>query len=345
MTCTLKDIAAKAGVSTVTVHKSIYGKPGISDATRQRVLDVVKEMNYSVNPVASSLKREALNIAVISPRLEPKLNYFYRAIDIGIESAAEELRSFKVSLTRFACGNTWQGQAGILSDILQRDDIHGVVIYCWDDTKLNDYFEKLHAKGIPVVTFHSDAVNSCRVACVTASDVNTGRLAAELLSHVLPLNQRVVVLGGNKSLTVLRNNTTGFYSYTQSFRPDLSLLEINDTDTLEHFKSELEKIFSAFDNIAGVYCNSARNNLPLCEVLHKLGMAGKVKVICSDVFDEIRPYFDDGTIMATMWQDPESQSRKAIHLMYEYLTTQGISDEQYTVHIGIVMRNNFEEYL
>ncbi len=345
MTCTLKDIATKAGVSTVTVHKSIYGKPGISEATRQRVLEVVKEMNYSVNPVASSLKREALNIAVITPHLEPRLNYFYRAIDDGIEDAAEKLHSFKVSLTRFPCGNTWQGQAEILNNILQRDDIHGVVIYCWDDTKLNGYFEKLHEKGIPVVTFHSDAVNSCRVACVTASDIATGKLAAELLSHIVPLNQRIVVLGGNKSLKVLRNNTMGFYSYTQSFRPDLSLLEINDADTIEHFKLELEKVFSAFDNIAGIYCNSARNNLPLCEVLHKLGIAGKVKVICSDVFSELRPYFEDGTITATMWQDPKSQSCKAIHLMYEYLTTQRISDEQYTVRMGVVMRNNFEEYL
>jgi LacI family transcriptional regulator len=327
------------------VHKAIYGKPGISGATRERVLKIVDEMHYSVNPVASLLKRDAMNIAVISPALEPQLNYFFKAIDDGIESAAEELRKFKVSVIRFACGKTWQSQVKILEDILERDDIHGVVIYCWDDTRLNGLFEKLNAKGIPVVTFHSDAVNSCRAACVTANDEATGRLAAELMSYMVPPDERIIVLGGNKALKVLRNNTLGFYTYLQFHRPDLSLLEVNDSDTIEHLKLELEKVFSAFDNIGGVYCNSARNDLPLCEVMHKLKLSGRIKVICSDVFSELGPYFSDGTITATMWQDPKSQSRKAIRLMYEYLTTRRISAGDCRVHIGIVMRNNFEEYL
>ncbi|WRS26186.1 LacI family DNA-binding transcriptional regulator [Oscillospiraceae bacterium MB08-C2-2] len=345
MACTLKDIAQRAGVSTVTVHKSIYGKPGIGEATRKRVLEIVKEMNYSVNPVASSLKRDALNIAVISPTLESQFNYFFRAIDTGIQNAEKELRSFKVSVLRYSCGDTWQSQTRILDDILQHSDIHGVVIYCWDDTKLNAHFEKLHQKGIPVITFHSDAINSCRIACVSAPNENTGYLAAELMSHITPQGGRIIVMGGNKMLKVLRDNTLGFYSCIQRYRSDLSLLEINDKNSLENLKSELRKLFCAFDNIVGVYCNSARNNIPLCEVLHEMALNNKIKVICSDVFEELAPYFEDGTITATMWQDPQSQSYKAIKLMYEYLTTRTSSTDRSDVRIGIVMKSNFVDYL
>lgn len=80
---TLKDIATRAGVSTVTVHKAIYDKPGISEETRRNVLKIVEEMNYSVNAVASSLKRDALKIAVIFPLLENRLNYFFRKVGRG----------------------------------------------------------------------------------------------------------------------------------------------------------------------------------------------------------------------------------------------------------------------
>lgn len=345
MPCTLKDIALKAGVSTVTVHKSIHGKPGISDKTRQRVLRIVEEMRYSVNPVASSLKRDVITIAVITPQLEARLHYFFRDIDAGIARAETELRNYRVRLIVFPCGDTWQEQAAILDGILEREDIHGVAIYCWDDTMLNEKFAQLKRKGIPVVTFHSDATDSCRLAGVTAPDERVGQLAAEFMCHLMPPNKCIVVLGGNKMLKVLRDKTLGFYGYIQRHRPDLSLLEINDVGSLESLQAEVERVLRAFDNIGGVYCNSGRNGLPLCEVICKLGLSGGVKVICSDVYSELKPYFDNGTIAATMWEDPQSKSYNAIHLMYEYLTSHKIMKNRCRVKIGIVMKNNFEDYL
>lgn len=345
MSCTLRDIAEKAGVSTVTVHKSIHGKPGISDKTRQRVLRIVEAMNYSVNPVASSLKREVITIAVITPHLEDRLSHFFRDIDAGIRKAEHELRNFRVTVAVFPCGESWQEQADILDDLAMRDDIHGVVIYCWDDTRLNDRFDTLRLRGKPVVTFHADAVNSCRIACVTAPDEKTGRLAAEVMGHIVPENKRVIVLGGNKMLKVLRDKTLGFYDYLQRHRPDLSLLEINDLGSIENLQAELEKVLPAFNNIGGIYCNSGRNGVPLCEVVHKIDMAGRVKVICSDVYAEMKPYFENGTITATLWQDTQSKPYNAIHLMYEYLTSRRVAKKLCTVRIGIVMKSNFDDYL
>ena len=45
---TIKDIATIAGVSIPTVHKAIYGKPGVSEKTRERVLKITHELNYSI---------------------------------------------------------------------------------------------------------------------------------------------------------------------------------------------------------------------------------------------------------------------------------------------------------
>ena len=43
---TLKEIAQKTGVSLGTVHRAIYNKSGISEATRKRILEEVERSNY-----------------------------------------------------------------------------------------------------------------------------------------------------------------------------------------------------------------------------------------------------------------------------------------------------------
>jgi len=51
----LKDIARELGVSTVTVSKVLRGNPDISEATRARVLQRMRELNYQPNLLARGL--------------------------------------------------------------------------------------------------------------------------------------------------------------------------------------------------------------------------------------------------------------------------------------------------
>lgn len=52
---TLKDVARRAGVSESAASFALNGRPGVSDATRQRVLDVAESINWRPNHAAKSL--------------------------------------------------------------------------------------------------------------------------------------------------------------------------------------------------------------------------------------------------------------------------------------------------
>ncbi len=55
MPTTIKDVAAKVGVSPSTVSRVLNDRPGISPQTRERVLQAAQELNYSPSIAARSL--------------------------------------------------------------------------------------------------------------------------------------------------------------------------------------------------------------------------------------------------------------------------------------------------
>src|ERR1700682_2580922 len=55
MTIRMKDIAKDLGLSQATVSKVLRDHPDIGEATRQRVLERVKELDYQPNSLARSL--------------------------------------------------------------------------------------------------------------------------------------------------------------------------------------------------------------------------------------------------------------------------------------------------
>src|SRR5512142_1477770 len=67
MNVTIKDVAKKVGVTPTTVSMALKNDPRISEATKNKVLEAVKDMNYYPNYIGQSLvKGRTDTIAVVS---------------------------------------------------------------------------------------------------------------------------------------------------------------------------------------------------------------------------------------------------------------------------------------
>jgi DNA-binding LacI/PurR family transcriptional regulator len=65
---TVRDVAARAGVSPATVSRVFTQPETVAPETRQRVLAAAKELRYAPNPVARSLaRRRAGNVGIVVP--------------------------------------------------------------------------------------------------------------------------------------------------------------------------------------------------------------------------------------------------------------------------------------
>ncbi len=86
MKVTINDVANIANVSITTVSRVSNGSKGVSTKTRRRVLNVIKELDYSPSAMASGLKtRLSRSIGIAVPET---IGDFYGEVINGIESVA-----------------------------------------------------------------------------------------------------------------------------------------------------------------------------------------------------------------------------------------------------------------
>lgn len=75
---TIRDVAARAGVSPATVSNALSGLRGVTDNRRRAVLEAVAALGYKSNHMASSLRRgETQTVGIVVPNLG---NEFYAGL-------------------------------------------------------------------------------------------------------------------------------------------------------------------------------------------------------------------------------------------------------------------------
>ena len=118
---TLDDVARLSQVSAMTVSRVINNKGSVSEATQQRVMDAINQLNYRPNLVARGLATCRTNsIGVVVSRLE---NPNYAVMVAGINRKAAEY-GYDILL-----GNG-EGTAGVIQSIntLLNKQVDGLII-------------------------------------------------------------------------------------------------------------------------------------------------------------------------------------------------------------------------
>lgn len=185
MVYTMRDVAARAGVSPATVSRVLNKTHYISDETRQRVLKVVDELSYFKNVHARRLATGQSDLfgLVISEIANP---YFPEVIR-GFQAVAWD-RGFDVLLL-----NTEYSKSRTQSIIrkLVESDVRGVAIMT--SSIDNTATEALAEAGIGVV--FTNHCSSDKLVSNISIDYNRGILQA--IEHVVGLgHERAAVIAG-----------------------------------------------------------------------------------------------------------------------------------------------------
>ncbi|MYW68054.1 substrate-binding domain-containing protein [Streptomyces sp. SID8379] len=90
---TIGDVAARAGVSRAAVSLAFNGRPGVSDATRARIVEAARSLGWRPNRSARALNRQGagtIGLAICRPARQLGLEPFYMEFVSGLESVVSE---------------------------------------------------------------------------------------------------------------------------------------------------------------------------------------------------------------------------------------------------------------
>lgn len=140
---TLRDVAARAGVSTSTVARVVHRNGYVAEETRERVEAAMREGGFRLNAVASGLKRRrTTTIGTLLHETSP--NPFFAEVALGIEHGASE-HGYNV-LVYNARGSAEHERAGV--DALLSQQVEAIVFAKPVDAR---NVELAHSAGVAVV--------------------------------------------------------------------------------------------------------------------------------------------------------------------------------------------------
>jgi LacI family transcriptional regulator len=180
----LKDIAAELGVSTITVSKVLRNKPDVGEATRQRILQRVKELNYRPNLMARGLASgRSHTVGLIVPDL---VHTFFAELAKGLKAG---LRSRGYQLILASAEEEPELEQEEIDTLLARGVDALVIASCQTDVA---GLQHLADSSVPCVLLDR-RLPDFAAHFVGSDDVKAGLLATE---HLLSLGRtRIAHIG------------------------------------------------------------------------------------------------------------------------------------------------------
>jgi LacI family transcriptional regulator len=168
----MKDIAKDLGISQATVSKVLRKHPDISEKTRQRVLERVKELDYQPNSLARSLVTgRSYLIGLVAPSL---LHPFFAEIARGISSAVRDKGYFLIVASSEEDPELEKEE---ISRLLSRRLDALVIASAATEV---EQFDRMDRMSQPYVLIDRD-MNGLAANFVGVNEVKVGRLATEHL--------------------------------------------------------------------------------------------------------------------------------------------------------------------
>ena len=179
---TIYTVAREARVSMATVSRVVNGNPNVKPATRQKVLDVIKRLNYRPNAVARGLaSKRTTTVGVVIPSIT---NPYFAKLALGIDDIAS-MYKYNIILA-----NSDYDDEKILKVVrnLLAKQVDGVIFMGYD---LSDELqEEFKSSNTPVVVAGS-IVNDKELPAVR---IDYRKAAKEAVARLLEHNQGQVAL-------------------------------------------------------------------------------------------------------------------------------------------------------
>ncbi len=325
---TIKDVAARVGVSRQTVSRVLNDKGEVRPETRARVLAAIEELGYRPSAVAQSMVRgHTCTLGCVSPNIT---DYTFANIIEGAQAEARRLGYFVLT----GSAPTEADVALLLEEMLHRQ-VDGLMVLNPRADGRYRHFLPLIKRGVAVV-YLNNSPRGEPVSSVRCDDREGGYQAT-----------RHLILQGHTSLATILGpeNEECTFDRFEGFREalveaglgnDPALTERGDWSATSGYQAT-QRLLAAGRPFTAIFAQNDQMAVGAIRALRETGLCvpDDVSIIG---FDDIplASYFDPP--VTTLRQPMEETGRQAARLLVETIQNPGHPPKQILLHARLVER-------
>lgn len=343
----IKDIAQRAGVSTGTVDRVLHNRGEVSRSTREKVLEIIQELNYQPNLLASTLaSKKKLRIGVIIPEGDPDNPYWQYPIK-GIRRAAEELTPYGVSLDieTYLTENTEEFR--VKSRTLLAREPDGLLMAPVFLRESQKFFTSCLSAKLPVVCIDTPLDLPGALQFIGQNACQSGHVAGRLLGFGQPLKADFLVFnlyGEKDQLHHFKARARGFSDYIKKKIPQA---QVHTHDIANNHKRQIKEVILRMADQSGLPSGilvTGSKTYVAASVLVQMGLEN-VRLAGYDLVEQNIQYLEDEVIDFLISQQPEEQGYLGIQALYSHLALNQMPAPLKLTPIDIITRENLAYYL
>jgi ribose transport system substrate-binding protein len=233
----------------------------------------------------------------------------------GTEKADGELDDLTVEF-KIPSDGTAAEQKRIVDDLLAKG-VDGIAISPVDPENQTQLINET-AKTALVITQDSDAPKSDRAFYVGTDNVAAGRQAGGLIKEALPQGGKIMIFVGKLDARNAQERYQGIREALQGSNVEIIDVRTDDTDQVRA-KSNVADTLVKYPDVKALVGLWSYNGPAILSAVHDANKIGQVKIIAFDEEDPTLAGVRDGSIYATVVQQPFEFGYQAIQLMHKVL--------------------------
>ena len=340
----VKEIARRANVSIATVDRVIHNRTGVSVKTRKKIQQIIKEIDYQPNVLASRLaSRKVYQLAVLIP-MSKETDYWEAPLN-GIQRAEAEISQYGINIhTHFFDLNSKASFVNQTKKVLA-NPVDGVLLAPSFMDESVHFTSVCRERNIPYVFINSDIPHQNSLCYIGPDLMQSGYQAAHLISYGVAEDEKVLVVNISKEIDNhhhLLRKEEGFRKYFKDHQRSNEIVKIDIRKTEYAALEEImARVFGEHPDIKAVFTTNSR----VSSVARFVEAKGKnLLLVGYDFLKENIEYLKKETIDFLICQQPEEQAYRGIVALYRHLVLSSPVEKVHYMPIDIITKENYSFY-
>ncbi|MBA2872698.1 LacI family transcriptional regulator [Anoxybacillus calidus] len=262
---TIKDIARVAGVSVTTVSRALNGYSDVNENTRQKIIEIAKQLNYSPNTLARSLvmnKSKTIGLLVSGLKRESSKDNFTFEVLAGVNQYVGET---DYDMILFSTNSTKQREK-TYTQLCRERRVDGAIL---QGIRIDDpYLQEVVESDIPCVLIDIP-IESETVGYVTTDNVLGAKKAVQ---HLIDIGHKnIAMVNGYEFAFVSQKRLEGYrQALLEANLPFCTHWVVDGKFEEEIAEEKALKLLKQYPEITAFFCASDLMALGVINAVKKL---------------------------------------------------------------------------